>query len=104
MGMRVRLGVHMNLAHVGMAVPPQHHLLQHEEHQQAAEQGQADFMRFGNTRGFDGVRQQPEQRGAEQRAGRKAHQMRQHTRAHPIRHDQEHRGRQRAQQAADGGE
>ena len=53
---------------------------------------------------LDRVRQQPEQRGAEQRTGREADQMRQHAGAQRLRRDQEQRRRESAESAAEQGE
>ena len=69
-----------------------------------ADQRDADAMGAARPRRFDRMRQQPEQRGAEQRAGREADEVR-HDRVAPrLRQQQEAAGDQRGQRAAGGGE
>ena len=92
---------HVPFADLLVAVPPEHHLLEHEEHEQAGQQRQPDVCVPADAGLLDRVRQQTEQRGAEQRAGRKADEMRQHARAQRFRRDQKQRRRQRAQSAAE---
>ena len=53
---------------------------------------------------FERLRQQREQRGAEQRARGEAHEMRQHARARPIRQQQEDARDHDAEHAAERGE
>ena len=100
-GVHVR---HVPFADLLVAMPPEHHLFEHEEHEQAREESQPDVVRTGETDLLDCVRQQSEQRGAEQCAGRKADQMRQHAGAQRLRRDEEQRRRERAESAAEQGE
>ena len=53
---------------------------------------------------FERFRDQGQQRGAEQCASRKAHQMRQHAGARTFRHQQEYAGAENAENTAERGE
>ena len=65
----------MRLAGVHVAMAPEHHLLEHEEGDDAAGERKADAVRAGA--GIERMRQERKQRGPEQRAGREAHEVRQ---------------------------
>ena len=56
------------------------------------------------TPAFERVRDQAEERGAEQRSGRETDQVRQHGRSQPVAERQERAGRDRAHRTAQRGE
>ena len=62
---------------LAMAMAPQHELLEHEEEQQAADEREPDAVRPALARALDGMRQERQQRRAEQRTGGETHEVRQ---------------------------
>ena len=66
---------------MGMRMPPKHELLNDEEHAEPDDQRSANGMRPAGSYGLHRLREQPQQRSADQRARRKAHEMRQHPEA-----------------------
>ena len=69
------------------------------------QQRETDAVRAARSGALERVRQQPEQRSAQQRAGRKAHEVRGSSSARraAVQQQEERRGK-RAQQSAEGGE
>jgi hypothetical protein len=59
-------------------VSPQHEFLDDEEHAEPDQQSDADGMRSAWPDALHRLRQQSQQRSANQRAGREAHEMREH--------------------------
>ena len=88
----------VRLAVVGVAMTPQDELLEHEERENAAEQRHA--ARRARAAG-ERLRQQPEQRNAEQRADGIADEPRNDRRARAIGKQQERRGGEQAPEAAE---
>jgi len=66
----------MRLDVFGVAVLPEQEFLEYKERSDAGEQRNADIVHVLDARALDGVRHEREQRRAEQRAGRKTHEMR----------------------------
>ena len=92
----------MRLAGVHVAMAPEHHLLEHEEGDDAAGERESDAVRAGA--GIERVRQERKQRRAEQRAGREAHEVRQQRIAPRGRQQHEAAGDERRQRAAGAGQ
>ena len=83
---------------IHVAMPPEHHLLEHEEGDDAARERDSDAMRPGAR--IERVWQEREERGAEQRAGRKTHEVRQQGVSSCRRQQHEAAGDERRQGAA----
>ena len=91
----------MHLARVVVAVSPEHELLEHEEQQDAEQQRQADVVRDPAPAPSIACGIKPEERRAEQRAGREADEVRQHRGALAVAEREEDAGGERAQDAAE---
>ena len=90
----------VHLAGVVVAVTPEHEFLEQEKQQDTDQQREADPMSRAGTGTVERMWNQSEERRAEQRAGRKADEVRQHGRAPARIERQEHAGREGAQHAA----
>ncbi len=90
----------VHLAGIVVAVTPEHELLEQEEQQDAEQEREADPMSRTGTGRVQRMRNQSEERRAEQRPGREADEVRQHGRAPARIERQEHAGREGAQHTA----
>ncbi len=101
-GLPVRLLVRrVHLAVLGVAMPPQYQFLQEEKSEQAVQHGCGYAMDVGAAAFREGVRQQSEQRGAQQRTDGQADEMRKQLQSQPLGQDQEDGRRNDAQHTAE---
>ena len=87
---------------LGMTVPPQQELLEHEENRDAREQRHTDGVDLEGACTLDRVRYERQQRGGEQGAGRETDRMRHHPVTGRFRQQQEKPRHQRAQGSGQG--
>jgi hypothetical protein len=87
-----------------MRVPPQHELLNDEEHAKSNDHRDTDRVRAAGSNRFHRLGQQPQQRGADQSAGGEAHEVRQHPQSGLLREQQKEAREGGARNTADRGE
>jgi hypothetical protein len=89
------------LMFVRVRMPPKHKLLDDEKHTQPEDKRDADSVRTPGADTFYRLREQSQQRGADQRPSRKADEVRQHPQTGLLGHQQKNRGECSTRDTAD---